>query len=130
LKKIELDNKRLRSIKGLKPIENNEEIFLKCINDVKNELVKNPQIQLSKSKSYIKNQDYSNLNISKTNLYLNPTSNHPHTTKTTNSDQEVENQKILENEVYSELDLDQNTTFEQFVNVDKARLLNLILNNE
>jgi len=99
LKKIELDNKRLRSIKELKPIENNEEIFLKCINDVKNELVKNPQIQLSKSKSYIKNQDYSNLNISKTNFHLNPTTNHPHTTKTTNSDQEVENQKILENEV-------------------------------
>lgn len=97
LKKIDFENKRLRSVKELKPIENSEEIFLKCINDVKNELVKNPQMQLSKSKS-IKGKDLSQLNISKTNF--NQTQNQRHgSAKTTNSDHEVANQKLLENEV-------------------------------
>lgn len=49
LKKIELENKKIKSMRNLKTIENQEEIFLKCINDVKHELLKNPQMKLSKS---------------------------------------------------------------------------------
>lgn len=85
-------------MKELKPIENNEEIFLKCINDVKNELVKNPQMQLSKSKSN-KLKDFSQLNISKSNFNQNQNNIQPNTTKTANTDQEAANLKILENEV-------------------------------
>lgn len=77
------------------------------------------------SKSRIQSKDLNQLNISKTTL-----NQRPQTAKTNRSDNEANQQQILENEVYHELELDQNTAFEQFVKVDKAKLLNLVLNNE
>jgi len=94
----------MKSSQGLKTIENNEEIFLKCINDVKHELVKNPQQQISKSKGGVNliKPSLKELNVSKTSLNnLNTTNNRPHTALNKNNDylDEESIQKLLENEV-------------------------------